>query len=203
MKNSGLPRNGERTITTRDEHHSEKSAWKDEAQGNVLEHAAAGTNVSGLRAALGSYATGVCIVTTTTEEGAPIGLTVNSFNSVSLEPPLVLFSLALRAMSLPVFQQAEHFAINLLSREQAALSQRFAKPLADRWAGVTYRTGRDSGCPLLPGSLAVFECTRHAVHEGGDHIIIVGEVRRLHWAGNAEPLIYLHGQYGHFQPDSD
>ncbi|MFC6214559.1 flavin reductase family protein [Fodinicurvata halophila] len=169
----------------------------------MLSHCAAGTNNAGLREALGSYATGVCIVTTATAEGAPIGLTVNSFNSVSLEPPLVLFSLALRAMSLPIFQQAEHFAVNLLRREQAALSQRFAKPLADRWAGVDYYSGSIGGCPLLPGSLAIFECTRHAVHEGGDHVIIVGEVRRLHWESNAEPLVYLRGRYGHFVSESD
>ena len=113
-----------------------------------------------LRNALGHYTTGVTIITTRTPEGAHTGVTVNSFTSVSLDPPLVLFCLATRSSLLGAFEQASHFTINVLARGQQALSNRFAKPSLNTWDEVKYRIGSD-GCALLTGALGGFECARH------------------------------------------
>ena len=127
------------------------------------------------RAALGMFATGVTIVTARDAGGARIGLTANSFNSVSLAPPLVLWSLARAAGSLPVFSEGSHYAINILAAEQKDLAQRFSRREADRFAGVAFR---DSVCgaPILEGAAAVFECFNRSRYEEGDHVIFVGEV---------------------------
>ena len=115
----------------------------------------AGLDTRALRNALGHYTTGVTIFTTRTPEGAHTGLTVNSFTSVSLNPPLVLFCLATRSSVLPAFEQAEHFAINVLATGQQALSNRFAKPSSNIWEGVKYQTG-EYGCALLTGVLRTY-----------------------------------------------
>jgi len=151
------------------------------------------------RTALGHFATGVCIVTAPAPEpGRYAGITVNSFASVSLEPPLVLFSLARSARSFTAFQAADHFAVNVLAAEQQQLSRVFARSTDDKWEGVAFELW-DHDCPILPGGVASFECRKHAVHDGGDHLIYVGFVEHMSFDSEREPLLYLHGGYGAFQ----
>lgn len=146
------------------------------------------------RAALGMFATGVTIVTARTAEGGLIGLTANSFNSVSLDPPLVLWSLAQAAGSLPVFRAGSHYAINVLAKDQKSLAERFATKGADRWIGVNFADGM-GGAPLLEGAAATFECFNRSRYEEGDHVIFVGEVERCSWRTGASPLLFHGGRY--------
>jgi flavin reductase (DIM6/NTAB) family NADH-FMN oxidoreductase RutF len=146
------------------------------------------------RAALGMFATGVTIVTARTAEGAVVGLTANSFNSVSLDPPLVLWSLARAAASLPAFSAGSHYAINVLAAEQKALAERFALRGLDRFAGVAFDEGA-GGAPLLHGAAATFECFNRSRYEEGDHVIFVGEVERCTWRAGAMPLLFHGGRY--------
>jgi len=146
------------------------------------------------RAALGMFATGVTIVTARTAEGQVIGLTANSFNSVSLEPPLVLWSLAQAAASLPAFRAGSHYAINVLAADQKALAERFAMKGADRWAGVGFTEGA-CGAPLLDGAAAAFECFNRSRYDEGDHVIFVGEVERCTWRPGASPLLFHGGRF--------
>ena len=146
------------------------------------------------RAALGSFATGVTVVTALDANGLPIGLTANSFNSVSLSPPLVLWSLSRRAGSMPAFSSGSHYAINILAAEQHALAVRFASKDIDRFAGVAFRKGA-SGAPVLEGSDAVFECFNRSQYEEGDHIFFVGEVEHCERREGASPLIFHGGRY--------
>lgn len=150
------------------------------------------------RNALGLFATGVTIVTTRTSAGEPIGLTANSFSSVSLSPPLVLWSLSLRSPNLPNFLQATHFAINVLARDQIALSQRFAKPMPRKFDGVVHSIGAH-GMPLLDGTAAQFECRTEARHYSGDHVIFIGHVLHYRYADRA-PLGYCRGRYVAIEP---
>lgn len=145
------------------------------------------------RNALGLFATGVTIVTTRTAEGEPIGLTANSFSSVSLSPPLVLWSLSLRSPNLPNFLQATHFAINVLARDQIALSQRFSKPIPKKFDGIAHGFGAH-GMPLLDGSAAQFECRTEARHYAGDHVIFIGQVLQYRYS-DSDALGYFRGQY--------
>lgn len=146
------------------------------------------------RAALGLFATGVTIVTARGPDGAPVGLTANSFNSVSLEPPLVLWSLRSAALSMPAFSRGSHYAIHILAAEQLALARRFATPGIDRFAGLTFTEG-SGGVPLLPGCAAVFECANRSQYEEGDHVIFVGAVERSRHRPSAQPLIFHGGRY--------
>jgi flavin reductase (DIM6/NTAB) family NADH-FMN oxidoreductase RutF len=146
------------------------------------------------RAALGMFATGVTIVTARGADGLPVGLTANSFNSVSLEPPLVLWSLARRAGSMPAFERGSHYAINILAADQHALAERFAAKAADRFADLAYHEGA-GGAPILEGAAAVFECFNRSRYEEGDHVIFVGEVERCSWRAGAAPLIFHGGRY--------
>lgn len=146
------------------------------------------------RAALGRFATGVTIVTARAHDGQPVGLTVNSFNSVSLQPPLVLWSLGLRSSALPVFMQAEHYAIHVLSAQQRDLALRFATQGVDRWQGVDFATGV-GGVPLLPGVVASFECRSRSRYEEGDHVIFVGAVERCQHRQEVRPLLYHGGRF--------
>ena len=146
------------------------------------------------RAALGMFATGVTIVTARAEDGTLVGLTANSFNSVSLSPPLVLWSLARRAGSMPVFSRGSHYAINILAADQKELAQRFATRDIDRFAGVRFREGC-GGAPVLEGCTAVFECANRSQYEEGDHVIFVGEVEACTRSDQAQPLIYPGGGY--------
>jgi 3-hydroxy-9,10-secoandrosta-1,3,5(10)-triene-9,17-dione monooxygenase reductase component len=153
------------------------------------------TRVRQFRDALGAFATGVTIVTTRTRSGADVGLTANSFNSVSLEPPMVLWSLARTATSAPAFRDAEYFAINVLAAGDAEISSHFARPGEDKFARFAERFANGlAGLPLLQGALASFEChTRHRYY-GGDHIIVIGVVERyVH--GDGAPLVFHRGRY--------
>jgi flavin reductase (DIM6/NTAB) family NADH-FMN oxidoreductase RutF len=160
----------------------------------------AGLDARALRNALGHYATGVTIVTTRTPEGAHTGVTVNSFTSVSLDPPLVLFCLATRSSLLAVFERAGYFAINVLAKGQQALSNRFAKPSSNTWEGVKYEVGAHE-CALLTGALGAFECARRAAFPGGDHLIFLAEVLRFEAAAARDPLAFYQGNYGTFTRD--
>jgi flavin reductase (DIM6/NTAB) family NADH-FMN oxidoreductase RutF len=146
------------------------------------------------RAALAMFATGVTIVTARTAGGEPIGLTANSFNSVSIDPPLVLWSLSRQAGSMPAFARGSHYAINILAADQRALAERFASKDVQRFEGVSFRTGA-SGVPLLDGAAAVFECFNRSRYEEGDHVIFVGEVEACLRGVAAQPLIFHGGRY--------
>jgi flavin reductase (DIM6/NTAB) family NADH-FMN oxidoreductase RutF len=146
------------------------------------------------RAALGMFATGVTIVTARAADGGLVGLTANSFNSVSLTPPLVLWSLARRAASLAAFSTGSHYAINVLAADQKALAERFASRDADRFGGLAYETGA-GGAPLLAGAAATFECFNRSRYEEGDHVIFVGEVERCTHRAGASPLLFHGGRY--------
>lgn len=148
------------------------------------------------RSSLAMFATGVTIVTARDASGARIGLTANSFNSVSMAPPLVLWSLARAAGSMPVFTEGSHYAINILAAGQKELALRFAAgPAADRFAGVAFRDGTASGAPILEGAAAVFECFNRSRYDEGDHVIFVGEVEHCERRADALPLIFHGGRY--------
>ncbi|MGH8505085.1 MAG: flavin reductase [Stenotrophobium sp.] len=147
------------------------------------------------RKALGSFATGVTIITTRGPDGQPLGLTVNSFNSVSLNPPLVLWSLANNSMSLPAFRTAPHWAVHVLATDQEPLSARFAKRGEDKFAGLDTETGVGD-IPLLKGCTARFECRAAFQYDGGDHVIFVGEVQNFS-RSEAAPLVFHSGRYAH------
>ncbi|MBT9507306.1 flavin reductase family protein [Rhodoferax sp.] len=146
------------------------------------------------RAALGMFATGVTIVTARTAEGELIGLTANSFNSVSLDPPLVLWSLARAAASMPAFSTGSHYAINVLGADQHDLAKRFAAKGLDRFADVAFVEGV-GGAPLLSGAAASFECFNRSRYEEGDHVIFVGEVERCSHRLGASPLLFHGGKF--------
>ena len=146
------------------------------------------------RGALAMFATGVTIVTARDAAGAPIGLTANSFNSVSIEPPLVLWSLSRQAGSMPAFERGSHYAVHILSAGQHALADRFSRKDVERFAGVDWREGAN-GVPLLEGAAAVFECFNRSRYEEGDHVIFVGEVERCERREGAQPLIFHGGKY--------
>lgn len=146
-----------------------------------------------LRSALGRFVTGVTIVTTCTPEGKIEGLTANSFSSVSLDPPLVLWSLRRDAPSFLSFMKSGLFAINVLGLHQRELSQHFARPALNKFEGISYQPGL-GGCPILPDCVANFECKTEATVEGGDHIIFIGRIEHVrHQDGH--PLIFNAGKY--------
>lgn len=147
-----------------------------------------------LRRNLGQFATGVTVITCTDRNGTPCGITANSFASVSLEPPLVLWSVAKTCNSLGAYLEAEHFAIHVLTADQQDLSEHFARSDHTRFDQVEFALS-DHGVPLLPGVLARFDCRRCRIHDGGDHHIIVGEVL-THQARRGEPLVFCQGSYG-------
>jgi flavin reductase (DIM6/NTAB) family NADH-FMN oxidoreductase RutF len=146
------------------------------------------------RAALGMFGTGVTIVTARSADGQLVGLTANSFNSVSLAPPLVLWSLARAAASMAIFSAGSHYAINILAADQKPLAERFALKGADRWSGVSWDMGA-GGAPLLHGAAATFECFNRSRYEEGDHVIFVGEVERCAHRAGATPLLFHGGRY--------
>jgi flavin reductase (DIM6/NTAB) family NADH-FMN oxidoreductase RutF len=153
---------------------------------------------SAFRQALAQFATGVTVITTRTSSGQPIGITASSFNSVSLTPPLVLWSLA----SMPVFRGNSHYVVNVLSEVQLDLCKRFATVKGDRFAGVVHAAG-DTGMPVLDGALAWFECHNRSRYEEGDHVIFVGEVERcgVHpEAGSMAPLVFHGGAFHGLKP---
>jgi len=149
---------------------------------------------SQFRQALGQFATGVTVVTAINPAGGLVGLTVSSFSSVSLAPPLVLWSLALKSGSMVALLACRHYAINVLSAEQTALAHQFATKDIDRYAGVHWEPGLQ-GVPLITGAVATFECFNRSRHEEGDHIIFVGEVERCTHRDQAAPLLYHGGAF--------
>jgi flavin reductase (DIM6/NTAB) family NADH-FMN oxidoreductase RutF len=146
------------------------------------------------RDALGHFPTGVTVVTAHASGRDPVAMTVSSFNSVSLDPPLILFSVSRSAPSLQALLDADTFGVSVLRREQTDLSGRFAGMASDKWTGVQCRMG-ESGCPLIGPCLATFECAPFGVHEGGDHLIIVGRVLCFETADEGEPLVFFRGKY--------
>lgn len=151
-----------------------------------------------LRSALGAFATGVTIVTCADDDGHRVGLTANSFSALSLEPPLVLWSLRKVSPSLAAFSSARHFAINVLGQGQAALSRRFASPLADKFAEGEWHLG-EGGVPVLNEAAAVFECEVQSQQEAGDHRLFIGRVLRF-TDGALQPLVFHGGRYHRLGP---
>jgi flavin reductase (DIM6/NTAB) family NADH-FMN oxidoreductase RutF len=154
----------------------------------------AGSDARTLRDAMGCFATGITIVTSRAPDGTPIGLTANSFTSVSLDPPLLLVSIANNAGSAEALKQASHFVVNVLQTSQQPASNRFAGKGEDRFAATPWQQG-ESGMPLIDGSLGSFECKRHAIHDGGDHFLLVGEIVRAQYEPRRDPLLYFRGKY--------
>lgn len=148
------------------------------------------------RDALGLFPTGVAIVTAVDAQGQPAGITVNSFTSVSLEPPLILVSIARTSRSFDVFNTVDHFAVNLLREEQRHVSTAFASPTADRFGSVRHRAGHRD-VPLIEAHLVAFECETYARYEGGDHVLLLGKVLSLSTDATItpKPLLYFRGQY--------
>ena len=146
------------------------------------------------RQAVGAFTTGVTVVTTCDDTGTRYGLTANSFASVSLDPPLVLFCVDERAPSLDGFHRSRHFAINLLACDQEDIARRFARSAEDKFAGLAWRVGI-FGAPLLDRSIAHIECTMEHVHPSGDHEIIIGRVHRVR-VYEGEPLIFHRSRFG-------
>ena len=157
-------------------------------------HAGGAHDVEELRRAFGTFATGVTIITTRDARGRLYGLTANSFSSDSLEPPLVLWSLARRAGSYPAFREATAFGVSVLGGEHRELSARFAQPHPDKFAGIDYALG-EHGVPLIGGAAAHFECGVEHRYEGGDHVIFVGRVARFDYVVKPT-LLFCHGKYG-------
>jgi flavin reductase (DIM6/NTAB) family NADH-FMN oxidoreductase RutF len=145
------------------------------------------------RQTLGCFPTGVTIITCLTATGEPVGMTASSFNSVSLDPPLVLWSIDKRALSLQAFTQAKHYAIHVLAGHQQDLSNQFARQGADKFSGVSVTEGI-AGVPLLTEYCARFQCQTEHQYEGGDHIILVGRVLDFK-ATEYNPLLFHRGRY--------
>jgi len=169
---------------------------------NVHTHAVSGFDTREFRRSLGKFATGVTVITTRAGDGQPVGFTANSFASVSLDPPLVMWNLARESVSMPHFERCSHYAINVLAHDQLHLSLRFAKSAGEKFAALEFSDGA-GGAPLLAGCCAWFECRNEHRYPGGDHLIFVGRVERFSRA-ERPPLLYHGGHYGLFSrhPDS-
>ena len=153
-------------------------------------------DASAFRKVLGCFATGITIITTVGRDGRPAGLTANSFTSLSLDQPLVLFCLDRKVASFESFHSNRHFAVNVLRHDQEQLSRRFATSSVDKFKELEFDTW-STGCPILKGCLAAFECDIQQVIEAGDHVIIIGEVNKIrHDADSGRPLLYYRGKYG-------
>ncbi len=146
-----------------------------------------------LRQAFGAFATGVTVVTARDDQGRPVGFTANSFTSVSLDPPLLLVCPAKSSSNIATFSSARHFAVNILAADQQEVSHRFATPMSDRFAGLTWREDA-AGQPLIAGAAATFACARHQLVDAGDHVILIGEVLESEASG-AAPLVFSQGRY--------
>ena len=147
-----------------------------------------------LRDALGCFATGVTVVTCLDDKGEPAGLTVNSFTSVSLDPPLLLVCVHRQAASADALIGASHFAINVLQTGQQPASITFSTRVDDRFGNMSWSCG-EAGAPILKDSLCVFECERFASYDGGDHHILVGRVAKASFDAGLDPLLYFRGKY--------
>lgn len=147
------------------------------------------------REALGHYASGITVITSQVDD-EPIGFTCQSFYSVSINPPLVSFSVMANSYSYPKIRRAGRFAVNILSGEQVAVSNRFARQGEDKWLGTDWHTS-PLGNPVIAGSLHWVDCEIHAEHAAGDHLIVIGEVKALNAQARTatKPLLYFRGQY--------
>jgi len=147
------------------------------------------------RRALGRFASGVTVVTGTSPDGKLAGVTISAFSSLSLDPPLVLFCLGRDAQCREAFAVGRDFAVHVLAEGQTEISNTFASRAEDRFADVDYRTS-DSGCPILQGCLAVLECRCETVHDGGDHLLVIGAVQRIERPDvELRPLLHFRGEY--------
>ena len=153
------------------------------------------------RNALGTYATGVTIITAAAPDGKPYGLTCNSFASVSLNPPLVLWSLVVYSSSLTIFQNASHFTVNVLVASQQALASKFAKSSDDKFTSVDWTPGLGNA-PVLAESVANFQCRSVNRYYGGDHVIFLGAVEAYTY-NTTEPLLFARGAFGRFLADDE
>lgn len=146
-----------------------------------------------LRNCFGKFATGVTVITTVAADGTPVGLTVNSFSSLSLDPPMILWSLVKTSSNREVLEQATHFVVNVLASDQMDVSNQFARPAEDKFAGIETVPG-ETGIPLIANTVAHLECRKVMTYEGGDHIIFIGEVEHFD-ANGKPPLLFASGQY--------
>ena len=154
------------------------------------------------RQALSQFPTGVTVVTTQSDKGEPLGVTVSSFNSVSLSPPLILWSIDKSAYSAGDFINAGHFAVNVLSDLQVDVSNRFAGRSTEKFADFAVIMSAND-CVLIPNAIAHFECRQWAIYDGGDHHIIVGEVISFDFNDEQKPILFSQGRYGVTQPMGD
>lgn len=152
----------------------------------IVDHAA-------LRRTLGCFPTGVTVITTVDPDGLPVGLTVNSFSSLSLDPPLILWSLDARSSNRRAFEAAGHFAVNILAEDQTAISRRFASPARDKFHDVATHAGL-TGAPMIEGCAAYIECRTHSTQIAGDHVLFIGCIERVRTTGRL-PLVYVGGRY--------
>lgn len=152
------------------------------------------TDTRALRNALGRFATGIAVVTAIDPDGRPVGLTVNSFSAVSLNPPLVLWCLDNASQNLAAFSRASHHAINILAADQQDISNRFATWPTDRFAGLDWQPGA-GGAPVLGACCASFEVANESIHAGGDHSIFIGRVEKYSEAPDLSPLLFHAGKY--------
>jgi 3-hydroxy-9,10-secoandrosta-1,3,5(10)-triene-9,17-dione monooxygenase reductase component len=153
------------------------------------------TTQRALRNVLGTFPTGVTVITATClPEGRPVGLTVNSFSSVSLDPPLALWSISRRSPNLAQFEVGKTHVIHILARQQAGIALQFANPAADKFAGVDWRLDEASGAPAIEGCVARLFCRTESVTEGGDHLVIISRVLR-HEATERAPLVFYRGAF--------
>jgi flavin reductase (DIM6/NTAB) family NADH-FMN oxidoreductase RutF len=150
------------------------------------------------RDAMAQFATGVTVICTRNPGGGYTGFTANSFNSVSLDPPLIVWSLTEGGETLATFQAAQTYAVNVLAHDQVELAHRFSRPHADRFAGVPYRIGA-TGAPLIEGCIAWFECRHHAQHRAGDHVLFIGEVENCE-RRTGVGLVFHHGRFATTRP---
>jgi flavin reductase (DIM6/NTAB) family NADH-FMN oxidoreductase RutF len=156
--------------------------------------AAADTTAAAMREALSCFATGVTVVTSLLPDGHLIGVTANSFNSVSLDPPLILFSLNRRLRSFAAFNATERFAVDILGAHQKALSMQFAPVMGDQWHSVRYRVGERCGCLVLDNAHVALECAKWSSYDGGDHVIYVGRVLDTKVNPECAPLVFYRGR---------
>lgn len=151
-------------------------------------------NSEKFKKALGLFATGVTVITGSTPNGKPVGLTANSFTSVSLKPPMILVCLGNKTRCIKAFTEGERFVVNILKENQRVLSDMFAGPQKNKFKNQPYVTWK-SNCPILSGCLVNLECLRVNVFEAGDHIILLGEVERIEYSTNGRPLLYYKSEY--------
>jgi len=147
------------------------------------------------RQTLGCYGTGVAVITLINEAGDDLGVTINSFASVSLEPPLILFSMANTSNITSLFDPSKKFVVNVLAHDQEKLAMNFARPSTASWSEIHFSRG-ENNCAKLSGSLAFFECDVESIFPGGDHKILIGRVEKIHSGASTDPLLFFRGFFG-------